>query len=147
MELTVNIQAEQSDQGQFTLHGEGQGGGDHVGAVAGDQQVHVVHIKQFGKDAWHQRRIGLVVIGQQPDGATQQAALGVSFLHPDLHGQQCGLAVRRQRTGLAQIQPDGERFGRIGRARGKHGNRQQTAGEAGEPGHVRFPWVFYFPEQ
>jgi hypothetical protein len=71
----------------------GHGQGNHVGAVAADDQIDLVDVEELGVDARDGVRLGLIVVVDELDRATEQPALGVDILFPDLLRQQRRLAV------------------------------------------------------
>jgi hypothetical protein len=116
LELAVDVEAEQAHEHELALHHERHRRRDDVGAVARHDHVHLVHVEELGVDAGHRCRIGLVVVVDQLDLAAEQAAPGVDVLRPDLHRDQRGLAVARERAGQAHAEADLERLLRGRRA-------------------------------
>lgn len=88
----------------------------------------MIHVQKLGDDPRHQRRVRLVVVGDQLHRAPEQSACGVGVLDPDLHRQESGLAVWGQRAGLTKVKADDEWFGGGRADRQKH-KRQQAASQ------------------
>jgi len=93
------------------------GRGDHIGGVAGDDEVDLVDVEQLRIDARHGRWVALVVIDDDFDRAAEQAALGVHVVALDVDRQQRRLAVGGERPGLRHAQPDADRVGGLGHRR------------------------------
>ena len=130
VELTVHIQTKHSDHGQIALYRRGHEGGDQVGALAAEQKIHLVDVQQFGDDTRHERRVRLVVIGEQFYLPAKQTSFGIGILDPDLHAQENRPGARGQPAGLADAHPEGEGFRCLSGGARQHGGRQQAAGEA-----------------
>jgi len=115
VELAVDGEAQQADEHLLAADHQRHGGRQHVGAVATDDQIDLVDVEQLGVDAGDGRRIGLVVIVDELDRATEQAAAGIDVFLPDLLRQQGRLAVGAEAAGHSHAVADLDRLlGRCG---------------------------------
>jgi len=58
---------------------------DEIGALTAEQKVYLVDIQQLGNDTRHERRVRLVIVGEQLHRPAKQPAFGIDILDPDLH--------------------------------------------------------------
>ena len=93
VEFAVHREAKQANEHLLLLHHDRHRRREHVGAVAADDEIDLVDIEQLGVDAGHGRRVGLVIVIDQLDRASEQAAFGVDVLLPNLLREQRRLAV------------------------------------------------------
>lgn len=118
MQLAVYREPQEADEDLLSLHGDRQRRRQQVGAVGADDQVDLVDVEQLGIDTGHGRRIGLIIIMNEPHRTAEQPAFGIGILFPDLLGEQGRPAVggeaSRQRHAVADL--DG--FARLRRRRG-----------------------------
>ena len=134
MELAVDIERKQPDESLAPLHDDRHGGRVHVGGIGPDDKVDFVDVEELRVDARHRRRIGLVVVIDQLDLASEQSAFGVDFRFPDLGAEQRLLAVRRERAGERQAKADLDRLAGL-RGCGR-GRRRQGADDGGNADHA-----------
>ncbi len=116
VEFRVDVETEQRHERHVPLHHDRHCGCDDVRAVAGDEQVDLVDVEQLVVDARHRRGVGLVVVVDELDLATEKAAPGVDVLGPDLHRDQRRLAVAGERSGEAHAEANLQRLLRLHRS-------------------------------
>jgi hypothetical protein len=110
LELGVHREAEQNDEHLVLLHDHRHGRRRHVGRVRADHEVDFVDVEQLGVDAGDRGRVGLIVVIDELNRPPEQAALRVDLLFPDLHAEQCLLAIRGERAGERHREADGDRI-------------------------------------
>jgi hypothetical protein len=76
--------------------------------------MHLVDVEQLRVDPGHRRRLRLVVVVDELDGPTEEAALLVHVILPELHGQEGGLALRGEASGQSHAEADLDRIGGAG---------------------------------
>ena len=110
LELVVDSEAEQRREHHLLAHDDGHRRHDHVGAVAGDDQVDLIDLEQLGVERRNLRRVRLVVVVDELDRPAEQAALGIDVVAPDFHGDQGRLAAGTERPGERHGEADLDRL-------------------------------------
>jgi len=87
VELLVIGEPKERHKHQIALYDNGHGRGDEVCPVPGNHKVNSIDIEQFGIDPWDGRRLGLVVVVDKFHRPSQETAVLVDLVSPDLHGQ------------------------------------------------------------
>ena len=122
MHLAIGGDAEQPDRQIIMLLHRQDRRHDHVRSVRPDDQVDLVDFNQLGVDARNERWIALIVVVDEFDRPSEQPALGVDVILPDLYGEQDLLAVWRHRAGQSDAEADTDWIG---------GGRSRDSREAG----------------
>ena len=96
------------------LHGNRHRRRNHVGGVAGDDQVDAIDIEQLAVDPRHGGAAALVVIIDELDRSPEQAAGGIDVLRPYLRRQQGRLTGAGESAGERHAEANANRLGRLG---------------------------------
>ena len=87
VKLLVIAEPKEAHQHQIALDDNGHNRGDQVRSISRDDKVNIIDIEQFGVDARDRGRLGLVVVVDEFHRTSEETALFVDLVSPDLHGQ------------------------------------------------------------